>query len=369
MTETEQTAGSNSSQGKPAVRAWTQYRTTGVLSETRSRFEGDGVRYKAKLIGMDPVPQAQGEKMCLDSMMKLKGFEVAERKMGKHKMKIWLKISSNGLKILDERTGVCLHDQDRTRISSVTKDKSDPRALAYIYKHEETYILFYIKTATQADPILSDIMEVCQRVDQETSHKPAETPDISLVVLNEGVASQEMGEAEEKVLNPPPDSSSGQTNQTSTSNELMQIFSPPMTEPLSPDQIPSVSQPTSPAESPQQGLSTAQILSMFPRQPPGGSPYISPPLSPNPMPWGQQGLLGNQTGFWPSVPGMPAGGPQGVMAPPAVVQPQPGFMMMMSPTAPQPLNQYPNPLNSIAMPNGMAGAPGAPAMDDNPLLG
>ncbi|MEQ2162604.1 hypothetical protein GOODEAATRI_021478, partial [Goodea atripinnis] len=86
------------------------------LSDTMSRFEGDGVRYKAKLIGMDPLPDAPGEKMCLDSMMKLK---------------------------------IVLHDQDRTRISSVTKDKSDPRALAYIYKHEDAYILFYIKTATQ----------------------------------------------------------------------------------------------------------------------------------------------------------------------------------------------------------------------------
>uniref|UniRef100_A0AAX7UBH2 PID domain-containing protein n=1 Tax=Astatotilapia calliptera TaxID=8154 RepID=A0AAX7UBH2_ASTCA len=64
------------------------------------------VRYKAKLIGMDPVPDALGEKMCRDSMMKLKGFEVAGRKQGIHKRRIWLKISSSGLKILDERTGV-----------------------------------------------------------------------------------------------------------------------------------------------------------------------------------------------------------------------------------------------------------------------
>lgn len=37
-----------------------------------SRLSGDGVRYKAKLIGVDPVPDAQGDKMCWDSMMKLK---------------------------------------------------------------------------------------------------------------------------------------------------------------------------------------------------------------------------------------------------------------------------------------------------------
>lgn len=37
-----------------------------------SRFNGAGVRYKAKLIGVDPVPDAPGDKMCWDSMMKLK---------------------------------------------------------------------------------------------------------------------------------------------------------------------------------------------------------------------------------------------------------------------------------------------------------
>lgn len=44
----------------------------GEISDFMSRFHGDGVRYRAKLIGLDPVPDARGEKMCWDSMMKLK---------------------------------------------------------------------------------------------------------------------------------------------------------------------------------------------------------------------------------------------------------------------------------------------------------
>ena len=36
------------------------------------RFKGDGVRYKAKLIGIDEVTAARGDKLCQDSMIKLK---------------------------------------------------------------------------------------------------------------------------------------------------------------------------------------------------------------------------------------------------------------------------------------------------------
>ena len=40
-----------------------------------------------------------------------------------------------------------LHDHDRSGISSLMRDESDPRALAYVYQHQDTYCLFYIKTA------------------------------------------------------------------------------------------------------------------------------------------------------------------------------------------------------------------------------
>uniref|UniRef100_A0A3Q3B480 PID domain-containing protein n=1 Tax=Kryptolebias marmoratus TaxID=37003 RepID=A0A3Q3B480_KRYMA len=72
------------------------------------RFQGDGVRYKAKLIGIDDVPEARGDKMCQDSMMKLKGMAVAARSQGKHKQRIWVNISMSGIKIVDERSGVSL---------------------------------------------------------------------------------------------------------------------------------------------------------------------------------------------------------------------------------------------------------------------
>lgn len=129
------------------------------------------MRYKAKLIGVDDVAEARGDKMCQDSMMKLKvlmqngyfylcdfiltfrplnvfgltdllnyfmyeciladrgsiiassssgyeiclskhlclqGMAIAARSQGKHKQRIWVNISLTGIKIVDEKTGVSL---------------------------------------------------------------------------------------------------------------------------------------------------------------------------------------------------------------------------------------------------------------------
>uniref|UniRef100_A0A4W5KW73 PID domain-containing protein n=1 Tax=Hucho hucho TaxID=62062 RepID=A0A4W5KW73_9TELE len=70
------------------------------------RFRGDGVRYKAKLIGTDEVTAARGDKLCQDSMMKLKGMASSARSKGEHKQRVFLTISFGGIKIYDERSGV-----------------------------------------------------------------------------------------------------------------------------------------------------------------------------------------------------------------------------------------------------------------------
>uniref|UniRef100_A0ABI7WW61 PID domain-containing protein n=1 Tax=Felis catus TaxID=9685 RepID=A0ABI7WW61_FELCA len=67
-----------------------------------ARFKGDGVKYKAKLIGIDDVPDARGDKMSQDSMMKLKGMPAAGWSQGQHKQRIWVNISLSGIKIIDE---------------------------------------------------------------------------------------------------------------------------------------------------------------------------------------------------------------------------------------------------------------------------
>lgn len=40
-----------------------------------------------------------------------------------------------------------LYDHDRSRISCLRKDDSDPRALAYVYENQDSCALFYIKMA------------------------------------------------------------------------------------------------------------------------------------------------------------------------------------------------------------------------------
>ncbi|KAM9762040.1 uncharacterized protein ACNS7B_004253 [Menidia menidia] len=333
-------------------------------SDSQSRYHGDGVRYRAKLIGMDTVPGAQGQKMCLDCMMKLKGFEAAARKQGKHKLRIWLKICSSGLKIVDERSGIVLHDHDRSKISSLTKDASDPRALAYIYQHEEAFVLFYIKTANQADPVLLDIKEVCQKVEQETPNTLAETQTVPLVHLNHSSPPPAMGEALNDVFSPRPSTFSEQSNQCS-SNELMEVFSSRLEDPLSPTQ----NTVTSPSESPLQMFSTAQILSMFPAQPVGGAPYFPTPHCPSTVPWGQQGPWGNQWGGeTPTMAGnAPVWSQTTIPATPVGVQPQAhatenpplGFVVGGStvgcPAMPPSFHGYTIPLNSAHTSMGATG--------------
>ncbi|XP_037624887.1 disabled homolog 1-like [Sebastes umbrosus] len=393
MMETEQTAASCHAPSQTSVKTRLSSSTRGAPSDTTSRFHGDGVRYKAKLIGMDPVLDAQGGKMVWDSMMKLKGFEAAARKQGKHKRRVWLKVSSSGLRIVDDWTGAVLHDHDRSRISSLTRDESDPRALAYVYQHQDTYTLFYIKTANLADPVLVDIEEVCQIVDEEAPQEPPEAPTqtSSLLQLNDSSAPPAEGEAFEEVFSPRPDSSSGQSNQTvsaSSTNELMEVFSVPMeviSVPMEEPLMPSQSSCTSPPdqdqrEPPQPMLSASQILSMFPSQPPGGSPYSSPPYSPTAVPWSQQGLLGNQwagpaAAPWQTMPGgMAAWAPAGIAAPPAGGQilahgSFPGVMMGgNTPASPTAVNGYPAPLNYA--PAGSTGPlqPASPTLDHNLLF-
>ncbi|KAM6037229.1 disabled homolog 2-like [Chlamydotis macqueenii] len=129
-----------------------------------ARFRGDGVRYKAKLIGIDDVPEARGDKMSQNSMMKLKGMAVAARSQGQHKQKIWVNISLSGIKIINEKTEVIEYEHPVNKVSFIASDVTDNHTFGYICGGEGQHQLFAIKTAQQAEPLVVDLKDLFQLI-------------------------------------------------------------------------------------------------------------------------------------------------------------------------------------------------------------
>ncbi|XP_052634233.1 disabled homolog 2 isoform X3 [Harpia harpyja] len=166
-TEAEATASQPEQQAPPKAQHSKKEKKKGPEKTDESllaRFKGDGVRYKAKLIGIDDVPEARGDKMSQDSMMKLKGMAVALRSQGQHKQKIWVNISLSGIKIIDERTGVIEYDHPVNKISFIARDVTDNRAFGYICGGEGQHQFFAIKTAQQAEPLVVDLKDLFQLI-------------------------------------------------------------------------------------------------------------------------------------------------------------------------------------------------------------
>ncbi|XP_064833591.1 disabled homolog 2-like isoform X1 [Oncorhynchus masou masou] len=152
----------------PAKTPFKKEKKKGIVSPEKtdeyllSRFQGDGVRYRAKLIGIDYVPEARGDKMSQDSMMKLKGLAIASRSQGKHKQRIWVNISMSGIKIIDEKTGVIEHEHMVNKISFIARDVTDNRAFGYVCGSEGQHQFFAIKTGQQAEPLVIDLKDLFQ---------------------------------------------------------------------------------------------------------------------------------------------------------------------------------------------------------------
>ncbi|XP_034036331.1 DAB adaptor protein 1a isoform X4 [Thalassophryne amazonica] len=155
---------------QPAVRPSSVRRDSKRKGQDRSeatlirRFRGDGVRYKAKLIGLDEVTAARGDKLCQDSMMKLKGFAAAARSKGEHKQKVFLTVSFGGIKIFDEKSGILQHHHAVHEISYIAKDTTDHRAFGYVCGKEGNHRFVAIKTAQSAEPVILDLRDLFQLI-------------------------------------------------------------------------------------------------------------------------------------------------------------------------------------------------------------
>ena len=67
------------------------------------RFNSAGINFKAKLIGVEDVAQANGDRMCQEAIHRLKG---SVKDSGGHKLRLVINVSMNGMKLIEEKTGV-----------------------------------------------------------------------------------------------------------------------------------------------------------------------------------------------------------------------------------------------------------------------
>ncbi|CAD1475216.1 unnamed protein product, partial [Heterotrigona itama] len=109
-----------------------------------TRFLGEGVSFKAKLIGILEVSEARGDRMCQAALADLK---MAIRAAGEHKQRIAVQVSIDGLRLRDEKSGDCLYHHPVHKISFIAQDMSDSRAFGYIFGSPDTgHRFFGIKT-------------------------------------------------------------------------------------------------------------------------------------------------------------------------------------------------------------------------------
>ncbi|KAL3869910.1 hypothetical protein ACJMK2_042533 [Sinanodonta woodiana] len=132
------------------------------LKNDPARFENPGLNFNAKVIGIDNVPSPRGDKMCQESMHKLK---VAIKISGVHKQKIVINVSLEGVKIIDVRTQAVQHTHAVHKISFISRDMTDSRAFGYVYGvGDGTHKFFAIKTEKAAENLVLSLRDLFQVV-------------------------------------------------------------------------------------------------------------------------------------------------------------------------------------------------------------
>ncbi|XP_020285651.1 protein disabled isoform X2 [Pseudomyrmex gracilis] len=127
-----------------------------------TRFLGEGVSFKAKLIGILEVSEARGDRMCQAALADLK---MAIRAAGEHKQRIAVQVSIDGLRLRDEKTGDCLYHHPVHKISFIAQDMSDSRAFGYIFGSPDTgHRFFGIKTDKAASQVVIAMRDLFQVV-------------------------------------------------------------------------------------------------------------------------------------------------------------------------------------------------------------
>ncbi|BFF98947.1 protein disabled [Drosophila madeirensis] len=126
------------------------------------RFFGDGVQFKAKLIGILEVGEARGDRMCQEALQDLK---MAIRAAGEHKQRITIHVTIDGLRLRDEKTGDSLYHHPVHKISFIAQDMTDSRAFGYIFGSPDSgHRFFGIKTDKAASQVVLAMRDLFQVV-------------------------------------------------------------------------------------------------------------------------------------------------------------------------------------------------------------
>lgn len=139
-------------------------RCNSIISDRNDpgRFFGDGVQFKAKLIGILEVGEARGDRMCQEALQDLK---MAIRAAGEHKQRITIHVTIDGLRLRDEKTGDSLYHHPVHKISFIAQDMTDSRAFGYIFGSPDSgHRFFGIKTDKAASQVVLAMRDLFQVV-------------------------------------------------------------------------------------------------------------------------------------------------------------------------------------------------------------
>lgn len=126
------------------------------------RFEDEGVVFKAKLIGSELVLEPRGDKMCQNSIQRLKAII---KGTNSHKKRVVLKVSYDGVKVYDEKTNEILHHHEVPQISFIASDDTDTRTFGYVGDvPNKAHQFVCFKTAGPAITVISVINSLFEAV-------------------------------------------------------------------------------------------------------------------------------------------------------------------------------------------------------------
>lgn len=126
------------------------------------KFEDDGVSFKAKLIGSELVMEPRGDKMCQNSIQRLKAIIKGQKA---HKKRIVMKISYKGVRICDEKTNECLYHHEVPQISFIASDDTDSRTFGYVCDvPNKAHQFICFKTSGPALQVMSEISSLFEAV-------------------------------------------------------------------------------------------------------------------------------------------------------------------------------------------------------------